>query len=102
MGIDVLLQTEDWETLEEVIDQKNLLYELLPSYNDYSFQFLRFIDWYGYTIFNRFQIEVFLDEWHRLYAKAKTNEEKELLAKIENLARICQTESHLYLTFQGD
>jgi hypothetical protein len=102
MGLDIFLQDEEGEILEEVGDPHNLLHELLPSYNEYSYQFLRFIDWYGDTVFNRMQIEVFLAEWQRLYSKAQTEEERELLARIEELARACREEPHLYLKFQGD
>jgi hypothetical protein len=111
MGLAVMLEneegepisvTEDGEPIEAIYDEHNLLHRILPSYTDYSYQFLRFIDWYGDTVFNRMQMEVFLSEWKRLYSKVKTKEEMILLKKIEKLAEICQEEIHLYLKFYGD
>ena len=102
MGLDISLQDEDGEILESVGDPNNILHELLPSFTDYSYQCLRFIDWYGNTIFNRFQIDVFLAEWKRLYSKAHTENEREILFRIEELAKMCQSEPHFYLKFEGD
>lgn len=102
MGLTVVLETERGEPIEQVLDPGNLLHRLLPSHDDSSYQCVRFIDWYGDTVFNRLQMEQFLAEWKRLYNAAECKEERELLLAIEKLAHRCQTEAHLYLKFYGD
>lgn len=102
MPISVALTDENGEELERVDDDGNLLHRLLPSHDDQSYQMLRFIDWYGDTIFNQLQIQPFLDEWARLEAAATTPEQKQLLSRIKGLAQQCLREPHLYLKFYGD
>ncbi|MGI8836494.1 MAG: hypothetical protein ACR2H4_07625 [Pyrinomonadaceae bacterium] len=102
MGLRLVLETERGEPIESVEDPKNLLHRLLPSAEDRSFQLLRFIDWYGNTVFNELQIDTFLVEWERLKQAVQAKEESALLNNIEDLARRCKEEPHLYLKFYGD
>ena len=102
MPISVVLTNEDGEELERLDDDTNLLHRLLPSGDDPSYHHLRFIDWYGDTVFNQLQMEPFLDEWGRLEAAATLPEEKEFLSRVSNLAQQCQREQNLYLRFYGD
>lgn len=101
MGFCVILEGEDCEPLEQVEDPENILHQLLPS-EDPSYQYLRFIDWYGDTVFNRLQIQPFLGEWDRLTELVRTPGENALLARIRELAIRCSKEPHLYLRFSGD
>jgi hypothetical protein len=101
MGFCVILESEDGEPLEQVEDPKNILHQLLPS-EDPSYQYLRYIDWYGDTVFNRLQIRPFLSEWDSLTESARTSDENALLARIRELALRCLQEPHLYLRFCGD
>lgn len=102
MGLSVVLVTERGESLGEVHDPRNLLHQLLPSNEDSSYQCLRFVDWYGDTVFNVLQMGTVLDELHRLNAAAETEEKQLLLSAIEGLVRRCRDEPHLYLKFCGD
>jgi hypothetical protein len=102
MGMDIFLLNERGGIIEEVGDPANYLHRLLPSHDDETYQCLRFIDWYGDTIFNRLQMERFLLELERIKGKARTPQEQELLGGIERLARRCTEESHRYLKFYGD
>jgi hypothetical protein len=102
MGLNITLETEDGEIVEEIGDPTNLLHRLLPSHDDSSYQCVRFIDWYGDTVFNRLQMGTFLDEWEQIDSMAQTAEEKELVARVESLAQRCLNEHHLYLKFYGD
>lgn len=102
MGLSVALQNENGVPIHIVLDPKNHLHRLLPSYDDHSFQCLRFIDWYGYTVFNHLQMPTFLEEWQRLKDKTRSEEELQLLLDIEKLAFDCQSEQHEYLRFIGD
>jgi len=101
MPIICKLETERGEVLGEINDE-DLLQGLLPEPNDETFHCLRFIDPYGNTVFNRAQAERFLVELDLLERKARTTPEKELLARIETLARRCRDDVHLYLKFYGD
>jgi hypothetical protein len=85
-----------------VVDTQNLLDEVWPDDNDTSFAYVRFIDWYGDTVFNSLQMAPFLAEWERLYRNAKTEEQRSILHDIESLARRCQSEGRIYLRFVGD
>ena len=102
MGICVVLETESGDQLEKVEDRRNLLHRILPSYDDSSYQLLRYIDWYGDTCFNRLQIAPLLRELRQLDDATLTSEENELISSIERLARRCLEEPHLYLKFYGD
>ncbi len=102
MGLEVIRIDEDGHRAELLSDPKNLLHRLLPPFSDRSFPLLRFVDWYGNTIFNRMQVEELLGEWRRLYERAQSDEERQILGQIEALARRCLEEPHLYLKFEGD
>ncbi len=102
MGLRMDLEDERGHAVERVLDPTNILHRLLPSHDDGSFQCLRFIDWYGDTVFNRLQMDVFLAELSHIAQKAQTKEQRELLSQIEDLARRCQRGPHLYLKFYGD
>jgi hypothetical protein len=102
MGLQILLKNEKGEILDSVIDFKKLLNKLLPNFDNGKYSCLRFIDRYGDTVFNRLQMSVFLDEWNWIVEKATSEEEKNLVLHIKDLATRCQKEPHLYLMFFGD
>ena len=85
-----------------VLDPTNILHRLLPSHDDESFQCLRFIDWYGDTVFNRLQIPSFLAEWKGLSLKQAPIKNSTLSRGVARLAYDCQAETHLYLKVIGD
>jgi hypothetical protein len=101
MGFCIILEGEDREPLEQVEDPKDVLHQLLPS-EDASYHYLRFIDWYGDTVFNRLQIQPFIREWDRLTESAQTSDQTAILRRIKELALRCRQEPHLYLRFYGD
>jgi hypothetical protein len=102
MGIDISLETETGEILEQVFDPKNILEQVLPSYDDMSFYCLRFIDPYGDTVFNQLQMVLLLAELRRIREKVQNQEESAFLDQIETLANRCKAGPHLYLKFYGD
>jgi len=73
----------------------------IPS-ADPAFRLLCYIDPSGDTVFNRLQMEDFLLEWQKARTWARTPEEMEAWSGIEQLARKCREEVHLYLRFIGD
>lgn len=103
MGLSVRLEDENGElVMEEVHDLQNLLHRLLPATDDASYQCLRFIDWYGDTVFNRLQMPTFLVEMSRIRCSTRRVEEGELMDSISGLAERCHQGMHLYLKFYGD
>lgn len=102
MGLGIALQDEWGGQLDMVADPKNFLGRLLPQNDDPLHPMLASIDSYGDTVFNRMQMPRFRSEWAEVSAKAQTQEEKELVSKIAEMARRVQDEVHLYLKFIGD
>ena len=96
------LEAEDGEVLGEVNDGDDVLHRLLPKPDEETFHCLRFVDWYGDTVFNRMQAERVLVELSLLQRRATSAAERQLLERIERLARRCRDEVHLYLKFYGD
>ena len=104
MGVlNVVLQNEKCEVVEEVGGRPHTLDRLLPGYDSEDFPYLRFIDPYGDTIFNGWQMMPFLDEWRRLYVRVEEEEELDLLNRVERMAETCRNGSRpLMLKFVGD
>jgi hypothetical protein len=102
MGLSIVLETEFGEALERVDDPTDILHHLLPSCDDNSYCVLRFIDWYGNTVFNRQQVQIFLEEWEKIKVRARDERDVELLARVAKLAEKCLSEPHQYLKFIGD
>ena len=103
MGLAVSLEDENRQPVDEQVgDPRNLLHRILPDHDDRSYCCLRFIDWYGDTVFNHLQMGEFLEELDRVAGQAREPGARELLAQVETLARRCQSEVHIYLRFIGD
>jgi len=102
MGLTVQLQGESGDVVGEVIDSENLLHQVLRSSTNGQSCCLRYIDWYGETIFNRLQMTPFLSEWARTHSGPRTEQEIQLINGVESLALRCREEPHLYLCFIGD
>jgi hypothetical protein len=102
MGLDILLEGESGDQRALVSDPTNLLPRILPRFDDTEFTLLRFIDLYGNTTFNGLQMRQFLSEWAKLYARAESQEERQILDDVSELARRCSEKPHLYLKFYGD
>jgi hypothetical protein len=102
MGLSIALEDEEGMRIDSVEDPTNCLHRLLPSADDLGSRALRYVDWYGDTVFNRRQIEDVLDEFGLLLNKTKCNSEKELINRIISLAKMCRKGPHLYLKFYGD
>ena len=102
MGFGIEVQDERGGTVDTAGDPKNILDRLLPPPGDSTHPMLGSIDPYADTVFNSMQVKWFLSEWVEVLAKAYTDEEKELVSKIEAMARRVQDEVHLYLKFIGD
>ena len=102
MGLSVRLEGELGDTAAQVNDPGNVLHRLLPSADDNASAVLRYIDWYGDTVFNRLQMKPFLDEWRALRDRARSDDERKLVDEVRALAERCRDDPHLYLRFVGD
>lgn len=102
MGLEIVLQTELGAKVDAVADPRNILGKLLTEIDGDKYPLLGGIDPYADTIFNGLQMRRFLLEWSDVSAKASTPEECDLVAKIDELARRCRDEVHLYIRFVGD
>jgi hypothetical protein len=60
------------------------------------------IDPYGDTVLNRIQLSGFLDEWRRLFQYATSEEQRQALLAVQQLAEFCLESPHRYLRFFGD
>ena len=101
MGFDIALQNERGQVIETVGDPKNLLHRVLEGAIPEE-PGLAEIDWNGDTTFNRSQLPRFLSQWAVVVRHSKSEEERDLVRKIESLAERCRDGVHLYLKFIGD
>src|SRR6266581_638932 len=101
MGLTISLISENGNVHDTITDERNSLHKILPAPDDASYCCLRFIDWYGDTVFNRIQMETVLDELERI-TQGHQAEDATLISAIKKLAMRCLSEPHLYLKFCGD
>ncbi len=102
MGFEIKLQDEIGGELDAVADPKNILDRLLPEPGNEQYPMLGSLDPYADTVFNGLQITWFLAELAEVSAKAQTPEEREMISRIEGMAKRARDETHLYLKFIGD
>ena len=104
MGLNhVTLEDESGRLVAEIVADPGVLDTLLTDVEQQSdFEVLHEIDPYGYTVFNRIQVERFLHAWKRLLDVAQTSAQKSVINEITGLAQQCQREPHHYLRFHGD
>ena len=102
MGLSVVLEDENGEPLDRFDDERNLFHRLLPEPDDATYQLIRFVDWYGNTVFNRPQMPALIEDLNKLATRVNTEEERELLRRVVDFAHRVREEPHLYLKFYGD
>jgi hypothetical protein len=100
----VYLQDENGnlETKVSMPMVRGFLSLLEQAETDHSYQLVQFIDPYGDTVFNRIQMDAFLEDWEKLFEAATAPELREYLLAVKALAERCRDEVHLYLKFIGD
>jgi L-rhamnose mutarotase len=68
--------------------------------SDYSgFKLLGYLDPYGDTYFNQYQMKDFLADWAKL---TPSSEQREQWQVVHDMATRCRDEAHLYVRFIGD
>jgi hypothetical protein len=100
MGLDVSLETEKGDIVDSVPDASGRLARLLPPRDPDAYPFLRYVDDYGDTVFNRLQMAQVIPELEQLAGEFPAD--SEILAAVHALAERCAREIHLYLRFYGD
>jgi hypothetical protein len=83
MAFNVILEDEHQAPIQRLEDPKGVLNDVLPPADNLEFPFLRTIDPYGDTVFNRPQMEPFLNEWRKLLKPGLPREHLELLRNVE-------------------
>ena len=101
MAIKAILQTLDGKREAEVVDPGYVLADVWPI-GDCEFPLLRYLDPYGNTIFNGQQMNDLARELEVLLERASTDEQREILHQILNLATSCKKRPHWFLRFRGD
>jgi len=102
MGIDVRIVDESGRELSCLLDPQNLTKKLLPDVSDGRFHCLRFIDLYGDTVFNRYQLPVVIAEIEIMLKGTKDEKVRVHGTAIIELARRALNDVHQYLKFYGD
>ncbi len=102
MGLDFFLEDEQGNAVNSVPDPHNILSGLIAAGSDENTVCLRFIDPYGNTVFNLWQMEPLLSEITGLHRFAKKPEQEELLHQVEELIRQGQQRLHHYIKIYGD
>jgi hypothetical protein len=103
-GMPMVIQLEDIHRrpLNRVVDANDTLARVWPPFDDVTFAYIRFIDWYDDTVFNKLQIAPLLQEWVRLYEFVTHEEERRLINEVEQLGRRLESGEGSYLRFIGD
>jgi hypothetical protein len=76
--------------------------ELVSRLDDSRFSCLRFVDPYGDTVFNCLQMAGLLGDLRILKGQPESGGREGTIRRIEELAEVCQNESHQYIKFIGD
>jgi hypothetical protein len=102
MGVDLFLEDERGAQIAGVLDPANTLVRLIMRTPDAGSRCLKYVDPYGDTVFNQLQIGDLLDELRALRVGQRTDDERNHLDKVIELAERCQGSTHHYLKFHGD
>ena len=86
---------------KQIVPKAGLLNRILP-FGDERFPLLGWIDEYSNTIFNAIQMGPLLKELDQLEGTISTEEGRELLAQIREMAIECRNAPQTYLRFMGD
>ena len=102
MGIDVRVESESGESQTELGDSHELTDRLLPNLDDDSSPCLLFVDPYGDTTFNHFQLPLLIRELETAINSETDDAVKAHGRQIRPLARRANSELHTYFKFFND
>jgi hypothetical protein len=101
MSLTITLETETNEILTTISDY-GLLERYLPKVTDKDYYCLRYIDSLGITVFNRLQMDDFIEEMKIIQDKSENPQTTDIIDNIIKLANKSKSKPHLYLKFYGD
>ncbi len=84
-------------------DERGLPAEVADSVVDFDLPsrgLLKYVDPYGDTIFNRVQMEDFINDWKMI--EPADSVKRQAWQQVHEMATRCNNESHLYIKFIGD
>src|SRR6185436_10214940 len=99
---DLRWENERGEQLTELLDTNSLVERFLPHFEAQDFPCLRFVDPYGDTVFNQFQITQVISELERLSAQKHEPEVERHLRAVLEFVRQATGKVHTYIRFYGD
>ena len=91
----VRLQNENGKPI--ILEDAVIEFATIPE--NVVFRLLGYVDPYGDTYFNQFQMKDFLEDWDKL---SPSGEQREQYQLVRNMATRCRDGVHLYLRFMGD
>lgn len=94
MNFSISLEDETRAAIETLGDS----FVITETANLSCFKLLHYLDPYGDTIFNRYQIDDLIIDLERLNEPSADT----IISQIISLARRCKDETHTYLSFNGD
>ncbi len=97
--IRVVVEDEEGNEVSQGVDLEN---EVMVHLNDHRFSCLRFVDPYGDTVFNHYQVAPLLEDLRLLRQLCDITQHETAIQQVEALIERCQTEPHLYLKLIGD
>jgi hypothetical protein len=102
MALKVRLEGENGDLRQEMVFMPPDARLELPSSDDASFRCVGFIDRYGHTVFNRYQIPTLMAEIRRLEELTEDEGARQFLRGFYRLAEACREGVHLYVKVLGD
>jgi hypothetical protein len=102
MGIDLRWENERGEQLAELLDTSALVERFLPHFEAQDFPCLRFVDPYGDTVFNQFQITQVISELEKVSGQKHEPEVERHLRAVLDFVRQATGKVHTYIRFYGD
>ena len=100
MPISVRLIREDGETIVSATDKRGLIPRALNRMK--NLRLLRYVDLYGNTYFNKFQMADLLADWRAIELLIEGADDAVFWREVQRLAEECQNETHTYVRFAGD
>jgi hypothetical protein len=102
MGLDIFWQDENGQILEGCPTQFNPWDYMADPQEVDGTCCLRFVDEYGDTTFNQFQIPILIEELEAVLPNAKNEEAKRSLESLIRFVRKAEGQIHTYIKFVGD
>ncbi len=102
MGTDLHWEDENGKLLDSVFDSANAFACVLGTDQLAETVCLRFIDPYGNTTFNQWQIPCLIEELESLLESVVNSDSQAKIRQMLNLAYRSKGEVHTYLKFYGD